>query len=56
MFLQDIHNWRHDFKAHGRMVETKLFLFMENNLPRLDNQGTVDVMNGDSGKKLRRGS
>ena len=47
------HNW-HDYKAYERAVRTSDFLYIENRLPDLSNQGPLDAVNSPSFKDLKK--
>lgn len=47
------HNW-HSFRAHERMVRTRQFVYIENNLPELSNVGATDIMGSPAGKELKK--
>ncbi|MCG8580061.1 MAG: sulfatase [Bacteroidales bacterium] len=48
------HNW-HDYKAYGRMVRTKEFLYIENGLPNQNMAGPKDALDGGAGQALKAG-
>jgi arylsulfatase A-like enzyme len=45
------HNW-HDYAAHGRMVRSKDYLYIENNLPNRQMSSAADVHSGDAFQSL----
>ncbi len=46
------HNW-HDYQAFERAVRTKDFLYIENSLPKLANQGPLDAVKSPSFSDLK---